>query len=404
MLPLPLLLLACASSGLVGPIDPAEPQTSPGDATPAGADADAPAIRVDCEGGGDFDRLSDAVEAAQDGDEIAVAPCTYEETLDFRGKTLRVVATDGPETTILAPRGTAAGILAENGEGTGTLVEGFTVDGGGGGSYAAVHADFSSLRLVDVVVTGGRGFVSVYGKSADLALERVEISGNSPSYGTDLYASKGAVVATELDLRCDDARVGAFLGHGSAMFDRSTVSCPRGTSMDWEHAVGRIQRSTLSGDVVILHEDDHFDDTVHLTNTVLDGSLSSTYGTLDVRNSIVTGGIALSLVYLDTVVEGSAVLDARCGITSDSAELTVRNNLFHGNSANACGSLDDPAGSSGNLEADPEFRDPDAGDWRLGASSPGIDAGPDDDGYEDVDGSRNDVGVYGGPYSIGGGW
>ena len=48
--------------------------------------------------------------------------------------------------------------------------------------------------------------------------------------------------------------------------------------------------------------------------------------------------------------------------------------------------------------------DPGAGDWTLGSGSPGVDAGPDASGYADVDGSRNDIGVYGGPFSIGGGW
>jgi hypothetical protein len=52
----------------------------------------------------------------------------------------------------------------------------------------------------------------------------------------------------------------------------------------------------------------------------------------------------------------------------------------------------------GNLDADPEFVD--AVDFELGAGSPAIDAGPPDEGLGDLDRTRNDMGVHGGPWDM----
>ena len=49
-----------------------------------------------------------------------------------------------------------------------------------------------------------------------------------------------------------------------------------------------------------------------------------------------------------------------------------------------------------NLDADPKFTDKDNGDFTLALASPAINAGPPDTQYNDRDGSRNDIGMFGG--------
>ncbi len=53
-------------------------------------------------------------------------------------------------------------------------------------------------------------------------------------------------------------------------------------------------------------------------------------------------------------------------------------------------------GLNGNISSDPLFIDPENGDFRLRPDSPCIDAGNPDLIYYDPDGSRNDMGAYGG--------
>ena len=52
----------------------------------------------------------------------------------------------------------------------------------------------------------------------------------------------------------------------------------------------------------------------------------------------------------------------------------------------------------GNLVADPLFIDPENSNFMLESSSPAINAGNPSNQYKDFNGSRNDMGAYGGPY------
>jgi len=95
-------------------------------------------------------------------------------------------------------------------------------------------------------------------------------------------------------------------------------------------------------------------------------------------------------------VAGNIVLDwsssSGTPINVSSLSATVTNNLCYNNSGGC------PAGG-GNLNADPKFVN--LTDYALGAGSPAIDAGPTDDGLADLNRTRNDMGVHGGPWSIG---
>jgi hypothetical protein len=160
----------------------------------------------------------------------------------------------------------------------------------------------------------------------------------------------------------------------------------------------------VTGGIFVEAEEDHYDDTVALTNDVISGGITSSYGTMLVRNSVVSGGLTFTQAYSATTIEASVLADANCAINADTAEIVVRDTLFYDTIANGCGTFLDPVGTNDNATADPLFTDAARGDYTLSAGSPGIDAGPDEEGYADVDGSRNDIGVYGGPLSIGGGW
>ena len=56
-----------------------------------------------------------------------------------------------------------------------------------------------------------------------------------------------------------------------------------------------------------------------------------------------------------------------------------------------------PALYNNNIDSKPLFVDPKSGDFHLKQDSPCIDAGHPDNEYRDIDGTRNDMGVYGGP-------
>jgi len=54
--------------------------------------------------------------------------------------------------------------------------------------------------------------------------------------------------------------------------------------------------------------------------------------------------------------------------------------------------------ATGNLVGNPLFIDPESANFRLEAGSPAINAGHPANQFKDSNGSRNDMGAFGGPY------
>jgi len=95
-----------------------------------------------------------------------------------------------------------------------------------------------------------------------------------------------------------------------------------------------------------------------------------------------------------------------CGNNSDSgaplsalinahANAVIKHNLLY-NDANTLRKITGGCQSFYEIDADPKFTDLANGDFTLASDSPCIDAGPPDAQYKDHNGSRNDIGMFGG--------
>ncbi|MCA9493939.1 MAG: hypothetical protein KC621_28610, partial [Myxococcales bacterium] len=193
---------------------------------------------------------------------------------------------------------------------------------------------------------------------------------------------------------------GVQIDHGAFLVDRTDVSCPGANSVYNLHSAGRVQRSNLVGRVWWVGED--AGDEMIVETTWMHGGLLDERGTLELRNSIVTGApLVLDLAGTSSVLENNVFRAIPgCAIDGASTFMQVRNDAFFQVGRRFCGP---DASDGGNLDVDCQHVDPQNGDWRLQPGSPCIDAGnPGSD--PDVDGSRNDIGVHGGPMTQSGGW
>jgi hypothetical protein len=386
-----LLLVACA--------DPAPVRRA---ATPAST-ARAKTLTVDCNGAGEYLDIITAVDAADSGDTIEVAPCTYEGSVDFRGREVHIVSTSGPEVTFIVATPDLPVVEAHRGEGPNTILEGFTLVGGGGPEAPAVEEQFSALTLRDVVITGTSGTLTVYARSAFVRLERVWIDDtNVASGGVLVQGRRGMLTVYDSVIECGSARVGVQVEHGAGLIDGMTGECPKGTAAEVIHAPSRIQRSVFSGLVYVESEDRTAESTV-IEGAVFLGGLSAYIASVEVHNAVFTGtGVTGS--YATISVDNSIFTDTDCAVQSSGAgTLRVTYSDFYENTSNNC-SGSDPVGSSGNIDGNPLFTDPGNRDFTLQAGSAAIDAGQDAAIWLDVDGTRNDMGAWGGPFRLGGGW
>jgi hypothetical protein len=415
-----LLLTACQPQPVSAPLGPADADGSteaPSSLAPIGSDptqVDAPDAEyadwtVDCNGGGDFTTITEAIAAASDNEWIEVAPCTYSETVDYQGKTLWISSSGGSETTIIDASG-GYGVIADMGTGDGTALVGFTIQDARG-SYGAVYVYLAALRLEDVLITGaGSGYYTIYTDSGDLELQDVTIEDSKALYYM-MYMSRGAVIADGLSVECQGGAYAAVMGHGSFFLDNTTLSCPAGYALYNENSVGRVHRSILQGATYASTDEDHYDDTNTFENTVVQGNMAQEYGSFEFRNSVLDGGTITATDVYDLQLEASVFQDASCAFTNTwsgedtkvTPSQTVEYNDFYALTMEGCDGTT-YSGADGNISADPEFTDATAGDYSTSATSPLIDAGMEDEAYVDPDGSRNDIGLYGGPRSLGGGW
>lgn len=395
-----LLTLVAACSDVVIPMDgaAAPPLSGSPIVSPTGF-AD---WHVDANGTGDFTDIQDAIDAAAPGDWILVAPGTYG-AIDYGGKSLWISSVDGPETTIIDAKRGGYAVTATQGETSETGLVGFTVTGA---RDIAVYVDFSSLHLEDLHITETTGSYVLYGHGADLELQDVVIDNNDAS-SMVFYTSRGSTQLTGVTAECGRGGYVVYSGHGYLQVDWSTLTCDgRGASAIYvEHTIGTVVRSHLVGSVMATNEDKHPEDSLDLYNTLLEGNYSATYGGILIRNSVISGMVS----YVDNaeypgnpVIESSVLTDSACAISSSAVTNTVRNNAFWNTTPSCTGAS--LVGVDGNLDDDPMFVDAAGGDYHLDRGSPLEDAGVDEYDYEDVDGSRNDIGLYGGRYTQDGGW
>ena len=163
---------------------------------------------------------------------------------------------------------------------------------------------------------------------------------------------------------------------------------------------GRVQRSTFDGQLYVENETTDSEQT-RVEGSIFKGGITAVY-TLLILDNVVIDGIGVAVTDTALTLRSSIVTGATCGITSTRSSLSASWSDLWGNTTGVCGERD-PVGSNGNIAEDPLFTDAEAGDYTLGAKSPAIDAGSTDADDVDPDATRNDMGAYGGPFSIGGG-
>jgi nitrous oxidase accessory protein NosD len=349
---------------------------------------------------GDQPTIQSAIDAAAPGDTVLVAPGTYFENINFRGKAITVESEQGPEVTIID--GNLAGPVAifTSGEGRASILRGFTLqrgdagtehgfDGGGvriDGSSPTVQgniitnnracsggggidADFSSAliegnRITNNVQFGcsggpGGGGISVGGEGQTEVIDNV-IVGNSwdssSGGGITLFAAGAPTIMGNV-IRANsvyDAGGGIWIvNHSDALIVQNLIvdnRAARGGGIYWSVPSGN------RGPLVV-------NNTIARNQGQGSGIFAAGFDAqVQLFNNIVVGASGLSAIYCDQFYDPSP-------------PVLRSNNVFSPGAAAYGGTCGDPTGTNGNISADPLFVDATTNDYHLGPGSPSIDAG-----------------------------
>lgn len=231
------------------------------------------------------------------------------------------------------------------------------------GNHLTPNNNIVNVRSQNAYIAGNildRGYITVYTSAW--------IVGNEITYSSNaIYSPSGGVgslqiIANRVTTDASGAAINISSGAALALIAGNVV---------------RFINNTGGNRYGILTSGNTF---ATIINNVIDGQ--NTSGFTNSRGiSVSSGRVAGNIIYKFL----ATALQAGAGVT-------VENNLCFDN-ATDCGT------ANGNLADDPLFVD--TVDYRLGAGSPAIDAGPPDLGLADLDRTRNDIGAHGGPWSIG---
>jgi hypothetical protein len=159
----------------------------------------------------DYPTIQGAIDAAMDGDTVLVKPDTYTENIDFLGKAITVMSSDGADTTIIDggnPSNPDYGsvVIFNNGEGLDSVLEGFKLTNGLGTSFeldsgnrgpcgGGVFCNSSSPTLRNNTISGNNivnAGGGIYCRRTQAMIEDNEIIKNDGALGGGIYCSKNA--------------------------------------------------------------------------------------------------------------------------------------------------------------------------------------------------------------------
>ena len=131
---------------------------------------------------------------------------------------------------------------------------------------------------------------------------------------------------------------------------------------------------------------------VVVNNTFVDNKATSSGGSL----SLLATNCSIYNNILAYTLSKQAVYYSASGVPYSTSVLQY-NDFYQNPGGNYGGDMTNPVGVSGNVAVDPQFVDYVGGDFTLKPTSPLLDAGNPGAQYNDLDTTRNEVGMFGGP-------
>ncbi len=400
----------------------------------AHAEGPAPACTVTVSPGAS---VAEAIVAAAHGQVICVAPGTYKGKIDFHGKRIRVIGLGGPERTVLDGAGAGPVVEFSHREGRASTLEGFTITGGRFNRGAGVRLMGASPTLRRLVVRGNHatdgagGGVAMEEGSGPL-MEACTVTGNRASEGGGVALESASVLTM----------IGGVISKNQATQVGGGIATRPGSGLWLSNVILDGNRAGQHAGGIYLKGSP-----ARLKNTILRGNHADQWGgamfvylgsSALMQNVIVVDNTAKNMgggVYVEfahavlenVTLAGNVSIHQGGGLRLWNSMVVLRNLAVIKNGGGGGGGIRSSAKQPGSVTAryvysagnDPELPPsfklgpgPRGGaedkhlldttakrsrswDLHLAPGSPMVDGG--DPALKDPDGSRSDIGAFGGP-------
>lgn len=354
-----------------------------------------------------FCMIQDAIVASVNGDEIIVAPGTYNELINFLGKGITLRSSGDREATIIDGAGLNDSVVkCVSGEGSDTVLDGFTITGGTGnlesprfpnefvgGGMLNVGSSPAITDCVFLSNAAARGGGGMYNEQGNPTVTRCLFELNNSGDGGGMMNTSSSPTVTDCVFLSNQAGAGGGITNFktsnptivSCMFLRNSAILGQG---------GGIQNATVSNPLII---------------NCLFARNSATIGGGGLANTDSTHSTVVNSTFtLNTSILGGGVWTRNLGrATLVNCILWANSSQIEGSSVSASFSdIEGGYAGPGNINVDPLFVDgtpeTENDNLRLSVNSPCIDAGnntfvlePTDlDGNARIANGTVDMGAY----------
>ncbi|PIE51080.1 hypothetical protein CSA37_01240 [Candidatus Fermentibacteria bacterium] len=350
----------------------------------------------------DYSQIQSAIDAAAAGDTVLVSPGTYNENINFSGKSVVVASTDGPETTIIDAQGSGSVVRFTSSETRDAVLNGFTLQNGTGTLISpyyyggGINCTGSSPTITNNIIrqnTGfhGGGILCYLGGNPLIEFNIVE-NNTAEHFGAGIYISSSSAEIRANVIRNNSCSTGA--GITSAYNSPCTAenNLLYGNEAGKGGAIAGIIGGTITADNCTVANN---------TGTTSSGGLYGYNSNITVTNSIFWGN--------------TAPAGAQCNLYNGTGTFTW-SDFQGGETAVLLEGSATLSWGDGMIDEDPLFENGGLSAYHLGTGSPCIDGGNPSASCNDTEAPANpgnplwpalgtlicDMGVYGG--NIFGGW
>ncbi len=273
----------------------------------------------------DFPTIQAAINAAVAGDCVSVSPGDYFETIDFLGKAITVVSTDGPSVTVINAGGVGSVVTFSQFEGNDSVLEGFRLTGGAG-------------TEVDFMTFVGGGIVIL---SASPTIRGNSIASNAASFGGGIASAFDSSPIIE----------GNAIQNNTAIQGAGLLMAEAGDPVITDNLVRNNTASDAGGGLVFAGVNVSLSENTIETNVCLNGGggLLCVDGAFDISNNVFEGNNAADgggIAFVDSSVTlfGNSFVDNEAttrggGCFASGGDVTCESNVYVGNSAATGGGL-----------------------------------------------------------------